>query len=186
MTRKQLDTVFKSLANSDRRAVLTVLNEHPGMTVNELAERVNISRYALMKHLKLLEDAGLVRPKRNGRSKELHYRPGPIRRLMEGWLADHANLEQVEQQAKEAAERMTSEFNRLMGTPVAEVDPIEPASPPPEPVSQGSANDGADPLFGTEAPVAPAVPTPAKTPAAPAAPTPAKTPAADPLSWMLG
>src|SRR5258707_5282045 len=67
-----VDEVFKALADPTRRSLLDELFREDGQTLGALEERFSMSRFGVMKHLKVLEDAGLVVTKRDGREK-LHY-----------------------------------------------------------------------------------------------------------------
>ena len=66
------DRVFKALGNASRRQLLDRLREKSGLTLGELCEGHDMSRQAIAKHLKLLEDVNLVVTKKHGREK-LHY-----------------------------------------------------------------------------------------------------------------
>src|SRR5215469_14197704 len=81
------DLVFKALADSTRRLLLDRLFERDGMTLSELeAEVPGLTRFGVMKHLRVLEEAGLVVTRKQGRHK-LHYlNPVPIRLIYERWI----------------------------------------------------------------------------------------------------
>ena len=80
-----VEHVFKALADHHRRHLLDVLSQNGGLTLNELAAHLPMSRYGAMKHLRILEDAGLVRTRKVGREK-LHYlNPGPMQEVA-GWV----------------------------------------------------------------------------------------------------
>ena len=82
--------VFKALADPTRRSLLDELFERDGQTLTELEERFEMSRFGVMKHLKLLEEAGLVVTRRRGREK-LHYlNPVPIRLVHDRWVSKYA------------------------------------------------------------------------------------------------
>lgn len=82
--------VFKALANASRRRLLDVLFERDGQTLNELEAQLAMTRFGVMKHLRVLEDARLVVTRRVGREK-LHYlNPVPIRRIYERWVSKYA------------------------------------------------------------------------------------------------
>ncbi len=75
------DRVFKALADPTRRFLLDRLFARDGRTLTELESELDMTRFGVMKHLKLLEEAGLVVTKKSGREK-LHYlHPVPIRLL---------------------------------------------------------------------------------------------------------
>lgn len=82
-----LDAVWKALANRSRRRMLDLLA--PGaMTTGDLAEQFeNLSRFAVMQHLKVLENADLVVASRRGRSRYNHLNPVPIQRVSDRWIS---------------------------------------------------------------------------------------------------
>ncbi len=80
------DRVFKALADCTRRHLLDRLFEREGLTLTELESELEMTRFGVMKHLKVLEEAGLVVPRRSGREK-LHYlNPVPIRQIHDRWI----------------------------------------------------------------------------------------------------
>jgi DNA-binding transcriptional ArsR family regulator len=80
------DQVFKALADPTRRALLDRLYERDGRTLTELESEIDMTRFGVMKHLRILEDAGLVVTRRVGRQK-LHYlNPVPIRLIHDRWI----------------------------------------------------------------------------------------------------
>jgi uncharacterized protein YndB with AHSA1/START domain/DNA-binding transcriptional ArsR family regulator len=85
-----MDDVFKALADPTRRSLLDELFREDGQTLTALAERFDMTRFGVMKHLKLLEEAGLVITRRRGREK-LHYlNPVPIRLVHDRWVSKYA------------------------------------------------------------------------------------------------
>ena len=81
-----MDKVFKALADPNRRKLLDRLHVDNGQTLGELVEHLDMSRQAVTKHLKLLEDANLVVVIWRGREK-LHYlNPVPIHEIAERWI----------------------------------------------------------------------------------------------------
>jgi DNA-binding transcriptional ArsR family regulator len=81
-----LNAVFRALAEPSRRRVLELIDQHPGITVQELVEHLPVSRFAIMKHLNVLEASWLVRRERDGLVKRLYVDPGPLERLPP-WVA---------------------------------------------------------------------------------------------------
>ncbi|TME77691.1 MAG: helix-turn-helix transcriptional regulator [Chloroflexi bacterium] len=78
--------VFKALADPTRRLLLDRLFERDGRTLTELESAFEMTRFGVMKHLRLLEDAGLVVARKSGRVK-LHYlNPVPIRLIHDRWI----------------------------------------------------------------------------------------------------
>ncbi|MGO4563833.1 ArsR/SmtB family transcription factor [Rhizobium sp. 2YAF20] len=80
------DEVFRALADPTRRSLLDALFERDGQTLSALEQHVPMTRFGVMKHLRLLEKAGLVVTKRMGREKLHFLNPIPIRRIYERWV----------------------------------------------------------------------------------------------------
>ena len=80
------DRVFKALADPTRRFLLDLLFAREGQTLTELESAVEMSRYGVMKHLKVLEEAGLVVPRRSGREKLHFLNAVPIREVHDRWI----------------------------------------------------------------------------------------------------
>ena len=84
------DLVFRALADPTRRFLLDRLFERDGRTLKELESQLEMTRYGVMKHLRVLEEAGLVVTRRSGREK-LHYlNPVPIRQIHDRWISKYA------------------------------------------------------------------------------------------------
>ena len=80
------DRVFKALADPTRRHLLDQLFERDGRTLGELQAGVDMTRFGVMKHLGVLEDAQLITTRKSGREK-LHYlNPVPIRLIHDRWI----------------------------------------------------------------------------------------------------
>jgi uncharacterized protein YndB with AHSA1/START domain len=85
-----MDPVFKALADPTRRGLLDELFREDGQTLSALERRLTMSRFGVMKHLKVLADAGLITTRRQGREK-LHYlNPVPIRLIHDRWVGKYA------------------------------------------------------------------------------------------------
>src|SRR5882724_13555506 len=80
------DRVFKALADPTRRALLDRLFERDGRTLTELESEVEMTRFGVMKHLRLLEEAGLVVSRKSGREKLHFLNPVPIRLIHDRWI----------------------------------------------------------------------------------------------------
>ena len=80
------DEVFRALADPTRRSLLDELFREDGQTLSRLEERFAMTRFGVMKHLKLLEDAGLVVTRRRGREKLHFLNPVPIRLVHDRWI----------------------------------------------------------------------------------------------------
>jgi DNA-binding transcriptional ArsR family regulator len=85
-----MDEVFKALSDPTRRGLLDELFERDGQTLGELEGRLPMSRFGVMKHLKVLEEAGLVTTKRRGREKLHFLNPVPIRLIHDRWVSKYA------------------------------------------------------------------------------------------------
>lgn len=80
------DRVFKALADPTRRFLLDLLYTRDGRTLTELESELTMTRFGVMKHLKVLEDAGLVVTRRSGREKLHFLNPVPIRQIHDRWI----------------------------------------------------------------------------------------------------
>jgi DNA-binding transcriptional ArsR family regulator len=80
------DAVFKALADSSRRLLLDLLFERDGRTLTELDAELEMTRFGVMKHLKVLEEAGLVVAQKRGREKLHFLNPVPIRQIHNRWI----------------------------------------------------------------------------------------------------
>ncbi len=80
------DAVFSALASPVRRHLLDVLFERDGRTLAELEREAEMTRFGVMKHLKVLEEAGLVTTRRAGREKLHFLNPVPIRLVHDRWI----------------------------------------------------------------------------------------------------
>ena len=80
------DLVFKALADPTRRHLLDRLFERDGRTLGELEEGLEMTRFGVMKHLRVLEEAGLVVSRRAGREKHHFLNPVPIRLIHDRWI----------------------------------------------------------------------------------------------------
>jgi len=80
------DLVFKALADPTRRFLLDRLFVRDGRTLTDLESELEMTRFGVMKHLRVLEDAGLVVTKRSGREKFHFLNPVPIRLIHDRWI----------------------------------------------------------------------------------------------------
>ena len=78
--------VFKALADPTRRFLLDLLFARDGRTLTELESELEMTRFGVMKHLKVLEDANLVVTQRSGREKLHFLNPVPIRQIHDRWI----------------------------------------------------------------------------------------------------
>jgi uncharacterized protein YndB with AHSA1/START domain/DNA-binding transcriptional ArsR family regulator len=85
-----MDAVFKALSDPTRRGLLDALFERDGQTLSALEGRLPMTRFAVMKHLRVLEEAGLVTSRRRGREKLHFLNPVPIRLVHDRWVSKYA------------------------------------------------------------------------------------------------
>jgi uncharacterized protein YndB with AHSA1/START domain len=85
-----MDAVFKALADPTRRSLLDELYKEEGQPLGVLERRLPMTRIAVMKHLRILEAAGLVKTKRRGREKLHFLNPVPIRLVHDRWVSKYA------------------------------------------------------------------------------------------------
>ena len=85
-----MDAVFKALADPTRRDLLDSLFAQDGQTLTALEGRVPMTRFGVMKHLKVLEEAGLVVSRKRGREKLHFLNPVPIRLIHDRWVSKYA------------------------------------------------------------------------------------------------
>jgi DNA-binding transcriptional ArsR family regulator len=85
-----MDAVFKALADPTRRELLDELYREDGQSLSSLEEGRSMTRFGVMKHLKVLEEAGLVKTRRRGREKLHFLNPVPIRLVHDRWVSKYA------------------------------------------------------------------------------------------------
>src|SRR5437868_13847215 len=85
-----IDDVFRALADPTRRRLLDELFEADGQTLSALEQRLPMTRFGVAKHLKVLEEAGLVTTRRRGREKLHFLNPVPIREVHDRWVSTYA------------------------------------------------------------------------------------------------
>lgn len=89
-TAMEHEFVFKALADQSRRQLLDLLFERDGRTLGELEAQLPMTRFGVMKHLRVLEEAGLITTRKVGREK-LHYlNPVPIQLISERWISKYS------------------------------------------------------------------------------------------------
>lgn len=107
---ERLDHIFSALSDPTRRAILARLERENGLSISELAEPFDIKLPAVMKHLDVLSEAGLIRRSKSGRTVTVELSPGPLRGAVD-WLHRYehfwaARLDRLARYA-EAKERET-------------------------------------------------------------------------------
>ncbi len=109
-----MDLVFRALADPTRRSLLDELFLQDGQTLSQLEERFPMTRFGVMKHLKQLEEAGLVVTKRRGREKLHFLNPVPIRLVHDRWVSKYAEpwvagLSEIKQRLEQTPMEKTME-----------------------------------------------------------------------------
>src|SRR5437588_6062291 len=122
-----VDLVFRALADPTRRALLDELFARDGQTLVSLTARHDMTRIAVAKHLKILEDAGLIVSRRRGREK-LHYlNPVPIRLIHDRWVSKYAaswaaGLADLKHDLEERMEKVFEIYIRTTPGPLGEAN----------------------------------------------------------------
>ncbi len=86
ITKDDMDLVFHALAHQTRRRILDLLRETPGQGVGELAKAFDVSRIAIMNHMKVLQEAGLLVSEKDGRTRRLYLNTVPIQLVRDRWI----------------------------------------------------------------------------------------------------
>ena len=84
-----MDDVFKAIADPIRRALLDRLFRHNALTLSDLCDGLDMTRFGVMKHLRILEAAGLVAARKAGREKRHYLNPVPIHEISERWIGKY-------------------------------------------------------------------------------------------------
>lgn len=88
MTEQDADRLFHALAHETRRTILDLVRERPGQGVGELAQAFDVSRIAVMNHLTVLEQAGLIISEKDGRTRRLYLNAAPLQMIHDRWIND--------------------------------------------------------------------------------------------------
>jgi len=83
---KDIDKVFKALADPSRRRLIDRLHKRGGQTLNELCEGLDMARQSVTQHLGLLEEANLISVEWRGREKRHYFNPVPIHEIYVRWI----------------------------------------------------------------------------------------------------
>lgn len=105
-----MDAIFKALNDPARRAILDALRDRDGQTLGELEARFPMSRFGVMKHLRVLEDAGLITTRKRGRFKDHYLNALPLQEVIDRWIEPLI--------AKPAARAVLDLKARLEGNPM--------------------------------------------------------------------
>ena len=90
LTDRDMDAVFQALANRNRRRMLDTIMARPGIGVGELAGHFDVSRIAVMKHLGVLEEAGLLVSEKEGRTRRLYFNAVPVQMIYDRWTTEYS------------------------------------------------------------------------------------------------
>ena len=87
-----MDSVFVALGSPARRKVLDIVKDRPGCTVKYVAGFFKMSRIAVMKHLRILVQSGLIISEKEGRSRQLYFNCVPIQMIYDRWTSQYSAL----------------------------------------------------------------------------------------------
>jgi predicted transcriptional regulator len=87
-----MDVVFRALGSESRRRILDIVKDGPGCSVNHVAGFFDESRINVMKHLRVLEEAGLVHSEKQGRTRKLYFNCVPIQMIHERWTTEYSAM----------------------------------------------------------------------------------------------
>ena len=87
---QDMEAVFQALAHESRRRMMDIVKDKPGIGVGVLASHFDVSRIAVMKHLSVLEDAGLILSEKSGRTRRLYFNATPIQMIYERWTTEYS------------------------------------------------------------------------------------------------
>lgn len=85
-----MDALFQALASLSRRQILDIVKERPGIAVGALAAEFDVSRIAIIKHLRVLEQAGLLHSEKDGRSRRLYFNAVPVQMIYDRWTTEYS------------------------------------------------------------------------------------------------
>jgi predicted transcriptional regulator len=92
MKPESMDKVFQALASGVRRHMLDIVRDRPGCSVSEVARHFDVTRIAVMKHLAVLEHAGLLISEKKGRTRSLYFNTVPIQMIHDRWSTEFSAL----------------------------------------------------------------------------------------------
>lgn len=82
-----LDSGFKALADHNRRNIIRMVHEQPGITLQEISGTFPISRFAVMNHINIVEGAGIIRSEKESIYRHFYPVTGAMERVFDTWLA---------------------------------------------------------------------------------------------------
>ncbi len=89
---EDFDAVFQALGNKSRRRILDIVKDRPGCNVNDVCAFFDMSRIAVMKHLRILEQAKLITSEKHGRVRRLYHNTVPIQMIYDRWTSEYSAL----------------------------------------------------------------------------------------------
>ncbi|MCA9285670.1 MAG: helix-turn-helix transcriptional regulator [Phycisphaerales bacterium] len=92
MAPDDLDRIFTALAHPTRRRLLELLRETPGSTIADLARVVDLSGVGVLKHVRILEQAGLIHAQPEGRRRRLYFNVMPIQLVYDHWTDEYSRF----------------------------------------------------------------------------------------------
>ena len=92
MAPESMDAVFRALASASRRRILDIARDKPGCTVHHVVGFFAVSRIAVLKHLRVLEEAGLIHSEKHGRERRLYFNVVPIQVIYDRWTTEYSKL----------------------------------------------------------------------------------------------
>ena len=90
MSEARTDALLSALSHSGRRRMLDLVMSAPGMSVKALASHFDISRIAVLKHVRVLEETELILSRKAGRTRSLFFNPIPIQQLHDRWTTKYS------------------------------------------------------------------------------------------------
>src|SRR6266700_8193001 len=125
---EELTSIWRALADPSRRAMLDLLRERP-RTTGEICSLFQVSRFAVMKHLTVLEEASLIIVKREGRERWNYLNTIPLQQIYERWLKPYeaqwaGSLLRLKQLTEKSTEKEDDVSGRTVVEPVSRVMPV--------------------------------------------------------------
>lgn len=118
LTDPDMNAVFQALAHESRRQMLDLVKASPGIGVGALASEFDVSRIAVMKHLRVLEEADLIVSEKDGRMRRLYFNAVPIQMIHERWTDEYsAYWSGTLTRLKYAAETRSNKEKKKRGKP---------------------------------------------------------------------
>ena len=85
-----MGAVFDALGSATRRRILDIVKSEPGCSVGEVAREFDTTRIAVMRHLRVLEEAGLLVSRKDGRRRHLYHNAVPIQAIYDRWTSEYS------------------------------------------------------------------------------------------------